>query len=320
MAISDARPLVSVVINNYNYGRFLAGAIESALAQTYRPLEVIVVDDGSIDDSRAVIARYRGRVKPVFKRNGGQGSAFNAGMRAAEGDLIALLDADDLWFPEKVSAVVAAAADHPEAVLLYHRVRPVSGEGRPAGEPRPGRLPSGSIAAQTRRSGGWWEYPPTSGMTFRRSYLERVLPVPAARFRICADAYLADLAPFFGPVQGIPDVLALYRLHGENWWNDASRLQESHEAMVRERRLYELRVAELNSALARLGFAEQVSLTDHYPYWRIRYRLGEVDSVSLVIRAGLRFGAVPSLARRVWALMRLFGGEWLGRRRQSEEA
>jgi glycosyltransferase involved in cell wall biosynthesis len=71
-------PLVSVIVNNYNYARFLPDAIDSALRQTYGHVEVIVVDDGSTDESRVVIASYGNRIRAVLKRNGGQGSAFNA--------------------------------------------------------------------------------------------------------------------------------------------------------------------------------------------------------------------------------------------------
>ena len=105
-------PLVSIIINNYNYEAFLAQAIESALAQTYAPVEVVVVDDGSADNSRAVIeryaAQYKGRVIPVLKENGGQASALNAGVLASQGDIICFLDADDIYLPEKVAETVAA--------------------------------------------------------------------------------------------------------------------------------------------------------------------------------------------------------------------
>ena len=84
-AILPPSPLVTIVVNNYNYARFLAEAIDSALAQTYAALEVVVVDDGSTDESREIIAQYGGRVIPVLKDNGGQASAFNAGFAAARG-------------------------------------------------------------------------------------------------------------------------------------------------------------------------------------------------------------------------------------------
>src|SRR5436853_3004216 len=79
---------VSIIINNYNYGRFLRDAIDSALGQGYPNTEVVVVDDGSSDDSRDIIASYGNRIIPVLKVNGGQASAFNAGFEASGGDVI----------------------------------------------------------------------------------------------------------------------------------------------------------------------------------------------------------------------------------------
>ena len=81
-------PLASIIVNNYNYGRFLPDAIESALAQSYPRVEVIVVDDGSTDHSRAVIARYGARIHAVLKPNGGQASAFNAAFAHSYGEAL----------------------------------------------------------------------------------------------------------------------------------------------------------------------------------------------------------------------------------------
>src|SRR5687768_5034795 len=98
MSPADA-PLVSVVINNYNYGRYLGPAIDSALQQSYPCVEVIVVDDGSTDHSRAVIAGYGHRIIPIYKANGGQASALNAGYEESQGEIVIFLDADDLLGP-----------------------------------------------------------------------------------------------------------------------------------------------------------------------------------------------------------------------------
>src|SRR5207248_11792671 len=95
--MSSPRPLVSILINNYNYGRFLRDAIDSALRQTYTNTEVIVVDDGSTDDSRQIIAGYGSRIVPVLKENGVQASAFNAGFAASKGQWICFLDPAVVW-------------------------------------------------------------------------------------------------------------------------------------------------------------------------------------------------------------------------------
>lgn len=97
----DIELLVSIVINNYNYDRFLAQVIDGALGQIHSNIEVVVVDDGSTDNSRDVIARYGDRIVSVLKTNGGQASALNAGFAASKGEIICLLDADDLFYMKK---------------------------------------------------------------------------------------------------------------------------------------------------------------------------------------------------------------------------
>ena len=99
-------PLVSVIINNYNYGHFLGEAIDSVLNQTYPNIEIVVVDDGSTDNSREIISSYQEKIISVLKENGGQASAFNAGFAASRGDIIFMLDSDDIFVPEKVAEVV----------------------------------------------------------------------------------------------------------------------------------------------------------------------------------------------------------------------
>ena len=113
-------PLVSVIIPSYNYGRFVREAVDSALAQSYRPLEVIVVDDGSKDNTREVMQAYAGNpdVKYIQQANKGLPSARNTGIRAATGKYIALLDADDVWAPEKLSQQVAFYEQHPDAAVV----------------------------------------------------------------------------------------------------------------------------------------------------------------------------------------------------------
>lgn len=100
------KPLVSILINNYNYGRFLAEVINSALHQTYAHIEVIVVNDGSTDDSRDIIGSYGDRINPILKENGGQTSAFNAEFINSQGDIICFLDSDDSFKLDKVIEIV----------------------------------------------------------------------------------------------------------------------------------------------------------------------------------------------------------------------
>jgi glycosyltransferase involved in cell wall biosynthesis len=98
--------LVSVVIPVYNGGSFLTKAIESTLSQTYKPIELIVVDDGSVDDSADIISSYGTRLRPIRQPNAGVAQARNVGIRAARGDFVAFLDQDDWWLPTKVAKQV----------------------------------------------------------------------------------------------------------------------------------------------------------------------------------------------------------------------
>jgi glycosyltransferase involved in cell wall biosynthesis len=111
-------PLVSAVIPTYNYGRFVAEAVESALAQTYSPLEVIVVDDGSTDDTRERLAAFGDRIRYVYQPNQGLSAARNTGVREARGEWIAFLDSDDVWHPRRVELQMAHAACQPDAGLI----------------------------------------------------------------------------------------------------------------------------------------------------------------------------------------------------------
>jgi len=111
-------PLVTVVIPSFNYGKFVTEAVESALAQTYRPCEIVVVDDGSTDDTRGHLAPYLARIQYVYQDNQGLHAARNTGIRAARGEFIGLLDSDDLWHPRKLELQIQVFREHPEAGLV----------------------------------------------------------------------------------------------------------------------------------------------------------------------------------------------------------
>ncbi len=112
-------PLVSVVIPNFNHALYLSAAIASVLAQSYPNVEIIVVDDGSTDESRAVAARYGNRIRYIWQENRGLSAARNTGIRAANGEYIGLLDADDLYEPHYLSTMITTLQANPEADGLY---------------------------------------------------------------------------------------------------------------------------------------------------------------------------------------------------------
>jgi glycosyltransferase involved in cell wall biosynthesis len=116
-------PTVSVIIPTYNYGRFIAEAIESALAQSHKPAEVIVVDDGSTDDTKSVVLSFGDTVRYIKQLNAGVCSARNRGVTESGGELIAFLDADDTWEPTKLEKQVALFAADSEIGLVHSAMR-----------------------------------------------------------------------------------------------------------------------------------------------------------------------------------------------------
>jgi glycosyltransferase involved in cell wall biosynthesis len=113
------QPLVSIIIPTYHGARYIAQTVDSALTQTYSHREVIVVDDGSPDDTALVLKPYEGRIRYIRKTNGGPASARNAGIVQAQGEYLAFLDGDDLWEKDKLAEQVAFLMNHPECGLVY---------------------------------------------------------------------------------------------------------------------------------------------------------------------------------------------------------
>jgi len=123
------RLLVSIIIPNYNYARYLRDAIDSALAQTYRPVEVIVVDDGSTDGSRSVIQAYGNTIHSIFQKNKGLPSARNAGIARASGEFFVFLDSDDSLLPDAVMKLYEGFLSAPDCGIVFGYSESVSETG-----------------------------------------------------------------------------------------------------------------------------------------------------------------------------------------------
>ena len=230
----DDLPLVSILINNYNYGRFLKEAIASALGQTYSNIEVIVVDDGSTDSSRTIITDYGDRLIPILKENGGQASAFNAGFAASQGEIICFLDADDIFLPEKVETVVETFRSFPGTGWCFHPLTLINEKAEALTKSNYQGSSSEfeqltnrnqtdlsferDFRADIQQGRLKHKFPfrtATSGMCFRRSLLQSILPVPES-IKITSDRYLQTTA--LGSSKGftLGKELALQRIHGNN--------------------------------------------------------------------------------------------------------
>ena len=140
-------PKISVMIPVYNSARFLQEAIESVLAQTYKDYEIIVIDDGSTDNTKEVLAPYCDRIRYIYQQNQGASSARNKGIRYSQGEYIAFLDADDIWLPEKLHIQVDYLDNNQEIALIYSWALWVDVNGRPLNKRnRSNRsLPTGDI-------------------------------------------------------------------------------------------------------------------------------------------------------------------------------
>ena len=212
-AMTRAAPRISIIINNYNYAAYLADAIDSSLNQIDPADEVIVVDDGSTDGSAEVIARFPD-IRAVFKENGGQASAFNAGFAEATGDLILFLDADDRLRPDAVARLRFAALDG--VARLSFGLETIDASGHPTGLYPASRQAEGGVLTGLLMARGFLMMMPTSGNAFPRASLEALLPMPEAPWRISADVYLCFGASLLGETRHLHDVLGQYRVHGAN--------------------------------------------------------------------------------------------------------
>jgi glycosyltransferase involved in cell wall biosynthesis len=264
---------LSVVINNYNYARFLAESIDSALSQLRNEDELVIVDDGSSDDSDEVLQRYHGRpgIRVIRQANQGQLAAMFNGLQAARGELMLLLDSDDRFLEGYLDRIRQRAADHPDAELFFSAAR-LGGDGTPAQiagmqqlldrmELEPGA--TGRTRWATLYAG---EYvgAPTSGLALRRALVDRVLaareriddrlaigPTACRLFglpqeshiiqRLSGDGILVRAAgavggqKFYSPEPGF-----YYRIHGGNAYARIGRVGRMYLRLARSRQVAQL--------------------------------------------------------------------------------
>lgn len=300
-AAVTARGRVSIVVNNHNYGRFLDDAIESALGQDHPHTEVVIVDDGSSDNSRDIIAGYGKRVKAVFKENGGQGSAFNAGLAASTGDVILFLDADDVLLPTAAAQAAGSLASS-DLVKVHWRSWVIDENGRTTGAVRPGApLPEGDLRETAFRLGPTNHLSaPTSGNAWSRHFLEEIFPVPDM-FTQGADTYLFELAPFFGRIGRLQEPQTRYRQHGRNFHS----LMSMDYKIKRQLRFYDACCAYLERHGAALGLQVDRRSWHRHSWWhRLDVAVREIAALSagtgqliLVDDASWEVGAIAGRAR-----------------------
>ena len=209
-------PGVSIVIPNYNFARFVGAAIESALSQDHPETEVIVVDDGSTDSSREVIASFGRSVQVVYQPNQGHIKACEVGWALARHDIIIFLDSDDLLAPAAASTV--ARAWRSGISKIQWCVAVVDGDGRSVGTifPKyPAPLEPEAIRDALLRLGNY-PCPPQSANAYARQFLEACSTGDSCTPWM--GGVLNPVAPLYGDVVTLHRPLTLYRVHGSNGW------------------------------------------------------------------------------------------------------
>ena len=215
-------PTITVLVTTYNYGQFIEQCIDSVLTQEVGQVQIVVVDDGSTDDTSERVKKYGSRIEYFYKPNGGQASALNYGFERARAEIIALLDADDFCLPGKLARIMEAFHEDPTLGMVYHRLRewhmdtgayteldfvPVSGDVQ--------KKPDFFLSYVPH---------PTSAIAFRRSCLAPFLPIPE-NIRMLADCFPVSLMAFRSPVLAVPEFLTMYRIHRKNsYYVDATQI------------------------------------------------------------------------------------------------
>ncbi|TWF78996.1 glycosyl transferase family 2 [Pseudonocardia hierapolitana] len=275
-------PLVSVIMANYNYERYLRQSIESVLSQTYGHFELIVCDDGSTDNSDAVISRFArsdSRVKHIRKQNGGMASAWNAAHSESSGHIYCTLDADDTFVPDKLETIVRHFAHAPGSGFAVHPMTLIDATGQEIDVwPHDRKFEEGWIAENVIRRGGRWRAMITSAMCFRAELTRYVFPVPEEIFRPNADALVFTLAPLLTQVSAVDKALSCYRIHGAN--NFGTLVPDPDT----DRKLMDLisrTVVGVNQRLSELRLdQQQLDLERNLRYLQARFRISLFEGKS----------------------------------------
>lgn len=237
-------PLVSAVIPNYNYGRYLRESVESALEQTHPRMEVIVVDDGSTDDSLTVLKTFGDRIIVLNGGHKGVSAARNLGITHSSGDFVAFLDADDRWRPDKTERQLLLFSDN--VGLVHSGLRHIDDSGRPLGLRLDGMegdiLVEHALLQKTTISGGG------STALLRRSVFDRIGGF-AEELSTSADWDMWRRVSCCYQIGMVPEALADYRLHGSSMHRNLGLFE--HDMLLSFARMFSDPVASSVHALKR---------------------------------------------------------------------
>jgi len=250
------KPLITALVDTYNHERYIEQALVSILEQglSLAELEIVVVDDGSTDQTPSIIQKFVPRVKHVRKKNGGQASAFNAGFAEARGEIVAFLDGDDWWAKEKLLTVADALERHPAVAAVGHghyEFHEATNETQ-LRVPRRQTLISMADREATRVAARERRFLLPSALTVRRKVLEWIMPIPEEMVFI-ADVPLQAAALVMGTLI-LDQPLFYYRYHAQNLYSidpkDDAKLCRKYE-------MTELVCERLSRRLVELGVPEE---------------------------------------------------------------
>jgi len=232
----------AVIVTNYNYRAYVAEAVDSALAQTRAPQQIVIVDDGSTDGSPEFLRERYGhepRVTLLCGENGGQLVAFQRGLAVADADAVCFLDADDRWEPDYLAKIGEVYDSRKDVGFVFSDIVRFGGEDKVVGD-GPVAIDYGYTAIATYALAHWYGGP-TSALSLRRGLAFECFDLPAKiarRWRLCADAALVYGASVLGARKYyLPTSSVMYRVHGNNgWWSNRSQVA-SYQNRIRTREL-----------------------------------------------------------------------------------
>lgn len=215
---------LSIIITNYNYQEYIKQCIDSCLHQTYKKIEIIVVDDGSTDNSREILLLYEKDVKLIFQKNAGMVEASNVGFNHATGELIMFLDADDYLFKTAIENVIRKWKKG-VTVKTHFRLEKRDNNGKLIGlvPNQTKNLSEGDVWSEIVKTGDYKNVP-TSGNVYSREVLNKIFPIQDSKIgdentyldRFPTDAYLKYRVPYYGYINALQEPLGVYRIHGNN--------------------------------------------------------------------------------------------------------
>lgn len=290
---------VSIVICNHNYGHFLEEAIRSALDQTLAAAEVVVVDDGSTDNSVEVARRHGDRVRLIQQPNGGQMSAYNTGFEHVSGDVVLFLDSDDKLLPDALAEVARAMEDRAVA-RVHFKLELIDVQGQALGSVIPTQLAEGDLSALVRK-GVLFLAAPGSGNAYRVDALRRIMPLPVSeQERHGADFFAGYASAFVGNVRALNKVLGQYRIHQTH---DTQSLRFGNARLgLRGSQMIQARYLHLKQWLSRRLPNERLAEAAVVDFSIRKQEYAAAVFCDQGYLAGVKAGlaGLPSLSRSIW--------------------